>query len=177
MCASQKVVENEAFQGKMAQTPSISKHKCHKCGVLFIFFHYVWLFEAFQEVDLEDYVSRPEKISCADIAAICQEAGTASNYGDSFSESATARHASGPTQSLRDFAQGLRSWLEGSCNLVMLRIVTSVMTLARGVMARKGLVGRGSCVANARGQEEGPGFRLLWLLRAPYHRPPLSFVA
>ncbi|CAL1174271.1 unnamed protein product, partial [Cladocopium goreaui] len=27
------------------------------------------------EVDLEDYVSRPEKISCADIAAICQEAG------------------------------------------------------------------------------------------------------
>ncbi|CAE7886064.1 unnamed protein product [Symbiodinium sp. KB8] len=28
-----------------------------------------------EEVDLEDYVSRPEKISCADIAAICQEAG------------------------------------------------------------------------------------------------------
>eukprot|EP00127_Corallochytrium_limacisporum_P000415 Clim_evm110s11 gene=Clim_evmTU110s11 len=27
------------------------------------------------EVDLEDYVSRPDKISCADIAAICQEAG------------------------------------------------------------------------------------------------------
>merc|ERR1711941_242344 len=27
------------------------------------------------EVDLEDYVSRPEKISSADIAAICQEAG------------------------------------------------------------------------------------------------------
>merc|ERR1719171_2511176 len=28
-----------------------------------------------EEVDLEDYVSRPEKISAADIAAICQEAG------------------------------------------------------------------------------------------------------
>merc|ERR1712085_123385 len=28
-----------------------------------------------EEVDLEDYVSRPEKISSADIAAICQEAG------------------------------------------------------------------------------------------------------
>mmetsp|Transcript_6143 Transcript_6143/g.14860 ORF Transcript_6143/g.14860 Transcript_6143/m.14860 type:complete len:391 (+) Transcript_6143:84-1256(+) len=28
-----------------------------------------------KEVDLEDYVSRPEKISAADIAAICQEAG------------------------------------------------------------------------------------------------------
>merc|ERR1719446_1569137 len=28
-----------------------------------------------EEVDLEDYVSRPEKISPADIAAICQEAG------------------------------------------------------------------------------------------------------
>eukprot|EP00697_Spironema_sp_BW2_P008594 gnl/Spiro4/23235_TR11477_c0_g1_i1.p1 gnl/Spiro4/23235_TR11477_c0_g1~~gnl/Spiro4/23235_TR11477_c0_g1_i1.p1 ORF type:complete len:424 (-),score=178.86 gnl/Spiro4/23235_TR11477_c0_g1_i1:75-1319(-) len=27
------------------------------------------------EVDLEDYVSRPDRISCADIAAICQEAG------------------------------------------------------------------------------------------------------
>lgn len=27
------------------------------------------------EVDLEDFVSRPEKISAADIAAICQEAG------------------------------------------------------------------------------------------------------
>ncbi len=27
------------------------------------------------EVDLEDYVNRPEKISCAEIAAICQEAG------------------------------------------------------------------------------------------------------
>lgn len=27
------------------------------------------------EVDLEDYVSRPDKISAADIAAICQEAG------------------------------------------------------------------------------------------------------
>jgi len=27
------------------------------------------------DVDLEDYVSRPEKISCADISAICQEAG------------------------------------------------------------------------------------------------------
>jgi len=27
------------------------------------------------EVDLEDYVSRPEKITSADIAAICQEAG------------------------------------------------------------------------------------------------------
>lgn len=27
------------------------------------------------EVDLEDFVSRPEKITCADIAAICQEAG------------------------------------------------------------------------------------------------------
>ncbi|KEP59856.1 UNVERIFIED_CONTAM: 26S proteasome regulatory subunit 6b, putative [Hammondia hammondi] len=27
------------------------------------------------EVDLEDYVSRPEKVSAADIAAICQEAG------------------------------------------------------------------------------------------------------
>lgn len=27
------------------------------------------------EVDLEDYVARPDKISCADIAAICQEAG------------------------------------------------------------------------------------------------------
>lgn len=28
-----------------------------------------------EEVDLEDFVSRPEKISCADIASICQEAG------------------------------------------------------------------------------------------------------
>jgi len=28
-----------------------------------------------EEVDLEDYVSRPEKISCADIQSICQEAG------------------------------------------------------------------------------------------------------
>ena len=28
-----------------------------------------------QEVDLEDYVSRPEKISAADIASITQEAG------------------------------------------------------------------------------------------------------
>lgn len=27
------------------------------------------------DVDLEDYVSRPDKISAADIAAICQEAG------------------------------------------------------------------------------------------------------
>ena len=27
------------------------------------------------EVDLEDYVSRPDKISAADISAICQEAG------------------------------------------------------------------------------------------------------
>jgi len=27
------------------------------------------------EVDLEDFVSRPEKISAADISAICQEAG------------------------------------------------------------------------------------------------------
>jgi len=28
-----------------------------------------------EEVDLEDYVSRPDKVSCADISAICQEAG------------------------------------------------------------------------------------------------------
>lgn len=28
-----------------------------------------------QEVDLEDYVSRPEKISAADISSITQEAG------------------------------------------------------------------------------------------------------
>jgi len=28
-----------------------------------------------EEVDLEDYVNRPEKISAADLAAICQEAG------------------------------------------------------------------------------------------------------
>lgn len=28
-----------------------------------------------EEVDLEDYVSRPDKISAADITAICQEAG------------------------------------------------------------------------------------------------------
>ena len=28
-----------------------------------------------EEVDLEDYVNRPEKISAADIASICQEAG------------------------------------------------------------------------------------------------------
>ena len=28
-----------------------------------------------EEVDLEDYVSRPEKISAADISAMCQEAG------------------------------------------------------------------------------------------------------
>lgn len=27
------------------------------------------------EVDLEDYVARPDKISGADIASICQEAG------------------------------------------------------------------------------------------------------
>jgi len=27
------------------------------------------------EVDLEDYVSRPDKISAADISAVCQEAG------------------------------------------------------------------------------------------------------
>lgn len=27
------------------------------------------------ELDLEDYVSRPDKISAADISAICQEAG------------------------------------------------------------------------------------------------------
>eukprot|EP00983_Pelagomonas_calceolata_P034118 1068616-Pelagomonas_calceolata.AAC.3 len=27
------------------------------------------------EVDLEDYVSRPDKISAAEIAAVCQEAG------------------------------------------------------------------------------------------------------
>ena len=27
------------------------------------------------QVDLEDYVNRPEKISAADLAAICQEAG------------------------------------------------------------------------------------------------------
>lgn len=28
-----------------------------------------------EEVDLEDFVSRPDKISAADISAICQEAG------------------------------------------------------------------------------------------------------
>jgi 26S proteasome regulatory subunit T3 len=28
-----------------------------------------------EEVDLEDYVSRPDKISAAEISAICQEAG------------------------------------------------------------------------------------------------------
>jgi len=28
-----------------------------------------------EEVDLEDYISRPDKISCADVSAICQEAG------------------------------------------------------------------------------------------------------
>ena len=28
-----------------------------------------------QEVDLEDYVNRPDKISAAEISAICQEAG------------------------------------------------------------------------------------------------------
>lgn len=28
-----------------------------------------------EEVDLEDYISRPDKISAADITAICQEAG------------------------------------------------------------------------------------------------------
>jgi 26S proteasome regulatory subunit T3 len=28
-----------------------------------------------EEVDLEDYVSRPNKISAAEISAICQEAG------------------------------------------------------------------------------------------------------
>jgi 26S proteasome regulatory subunit T3 len=28
-----------------------------------------------EEVDLEDFVSRPEKISAADIQCICQEAG------------------------------------------------------------------------------------------------------
>lgn len=28
-----------------------------------------------EEVDLEDYISKPDKISCADIASICQEAG------------------------------------------------------------------------------------------------------
>eukprot|EP00954_Amorphochlora_amoebiformis_P002809 220727-Amorphochlora_amoeboformis.AAC.1 len=28
-----------------------------------------------EEIDLEDYVQRPEKLSAADIAAICQEAG------------------------------------------------------------------------------------------------------
>ena len=28
-----------------------------------------------EEVDLEDYVSRPEKISAADISSICAEAG------------------------------------------------------------------------------------------------------
>jgi 26S proteasome regulatory subunit T3 len=28
-----------------------------------------------EEVDLEDFVSRPEKISAADITSICQEAG------------------------------------------------------------------------------------------------------
>jgi 26S proteasome regulatory subunit T3 len=28
-----------------------------------------------EEVDLEDFVSRPEKISAADIASVCQEAG------------------------------------------------------------------------------------------------------
>ena len=27
------------------------------------------------EVDLEDYVSRPDKISAAEISAVCQEAG------------------------------------------------------------------------------------------------------
>jgi 26S proteasome regulatory subunit T3 len=27
------------------------------------------------EIDLEDYVARPDKISGADVAAICQEAG------------------------------------------------------------------------------------------------------
>lgn len=27
------------------------------------------------EVDLEDFVSRPERVSAAEIAAICQEAG------------------------------------------------------------------------------------------------------
>jgi 26S proteasome regulatory subunit T3 len=28
-----------------------------------------------EEVDLEDFVSRPEKISAADISSVCQEAG------------------------------------------------------------------------------------------------------
>jgi len=28
-----------------------------------------------EEVDLEDYISKPDKISCADISSICQEAG------------------------------------------------------------------------------------------------------
>lgn len=28
-----------------------------------------------EEVDLEDFVNRSEKISCAEISAICQEAG------------------------------------------------------------------------------------------------------
>lgn len=33
------------------------------------------VFACLQEVDLEDYVNRPEKISAADISAIAQEAG------------------------------------------------------------------------------------------------------
>ena len=28
-----------------------------------------------EEVDLESFVNRPQKVSCADIASICQEAG------------------------------------------------------------------------------------------------------
>ena len=159
-----------------AQTPSISKHKCHKCSVLFFFSaisgclkhsrRWIWKTTCPGQRRSAAPISRRSVRKQARLLIMA-----------TLFRKAYARHASGPTQSLRDFAQGLRSWLEGSCNLVVLRIVTSVMTLARGVMARKGLVGRGSCVANARGQEEGPGFRLLWLLRAPYHRPPLSFVA
>ena len=33
-----------------------------------------------EDVDLEDYVNRPEKISAADIAAIAQEAGLQVTY-------------------------------------------------------------------------------------------------
>jgi ATP-dependent 26S proteasome regulatory subunit len=39
------------------------------------------------EVDLEDYVSRPDKISAAEISAICQEAGMHAVSGGSMTVS------------------------------------------------------------------------------------------
>ena len=92
------------------------------------------------ELDLEDYVNRSEKVSSADISSICSEAGLQAGTGLRLRRAGILRNHSSPVDFITDLVRPNRNVLEHSSNPIqsnpsLLCICTRIPQTAIGATA------------------------------------------